>query len=387
MMQGRQTGQPSTERQRMPREGTLLVYAPRSDSFADEHERSTHFGIAARIAAIKGYRFEGAYDPGKTYAEPVYFVPSDTLVEGPETLQLGIRSDESLFGGMVPFPFVATKSITHPLVADDSERPEGWSLQFGSAIRDAVHRGFTVFCVEDARRAFHRLLAGGAVRIKPVRATGGRDQEVVSSAGALDRCLERLDEADLASYGLVLEENLRDVTTCSIGEIRVAGLAAAYCGSQRLTKDNSGRTVYGGSDLMVVRGSLGDLRRTNLPQALQIAAEQAQLYESAALRAYPGLIVSRRNYDVAQGLDHRGTWRSGVLEQSWRVGGASPAEVAALEAFCSDPALERVRASSIELYGESREPPAHATVYFSGHDSRVGPITKYALVSHHDVEQ
>jgi hypothetical protein len=386
MRDGQHSDHTFAEREPMEEKGTLLVYAPEGDSFTDEHECATHFRIAERVAALKGYRFEGGFDPGRTYSGPIFIVPTDTLVEGPQIKALGITGHDGLFGGVVPFPFVATKAITHPLVAEDAERPEGWSWQFASATRDAVHRGFTAFCPKDARRAFRRLFEMGPVRVKPVRATGGRGQVVVSSAEALDDCLAQLDEAELASCGLVLEENLADVVTCSIGEIHVAGLVAAYYGTQRLTRDNSGRTVYGGSDLTVLRGSLDELRRSRLPQELQIAATQAGLYDRAAREAYPGLIASRRNYDVAQGLDHRGTWRSGVLEQSWRVGGASPAEIAALEAFRSEPALTRVRASSIEAYGEPCEPPPHATIYFRGHDGRVGPITKYALVSHDDIQ-
>jgi len=42
----------------------------------------------------------------------------------------------------------------------------------------------------------------------------------------------------------VLEEELGDVTTYSVGQVRVAGLVASYCGTQSLTTDNSGATVY-----------------------------------------------------------------------------------------------------------------------------------------------
>jgi hypothetical protein len=92
------------------------------------------------------------------------------------------------------------------------------------------------------------------------------------------------------------------------------------------------------------------------------------------------MFASRRNYDVIQGLDAAGRRRSGVLEQSWRVGGASGAEVAALEAFRADPALRTVRTSTVEVYGEGVPPPPHAVVYFRGVDDQVGPITKYAMV-------
>ena len=92
----------------------------------------------------------------------------------------------------------------------------------------------------------------------------------------------------------------------------------------------------------------------------------------------PRLYASRCNYDIAQGRDERGHWRSGVLEQSWRVGGASGAEIAALEAFHADPTLNVVRASTVELYGHDVELPDNVVIYFHGHDEKVGPILKYA---------
>ena len=68
-----------------------------------------------------------------------------------------------------------------------------------------------------------------------------------------------------------------------------------------------------------------------------------------------------------------------MLEQSWRIGGASAAEVAALEVFRTDPEVRAVRAATVEVYGEATIPP-HAIVQFSGHDEHTGPITKYTLV-------
>jgi len=74
---------------------------------------------------------------------------------------------------------------------------------------------------------------------------------------------------------------------------------------------------------------------------------------------------------------------TGVLEQSWRIGGASVAEVAALQALLDDPSLESVRAASVEVHEAQATVPAGATVYFSGVDEHVGPITKYAQVRPH----
>ena len=163
----------------------------------------------------------------------------------------------------------------------------------------------------------------------------------------------------------------------------VAELVATYCGTQRLTTDNSGATVYGGSDLLIVRGDFDALLRLDFARDARLAITQARVYDAAAVACFPGLFASRRNYDVAQGNDADGQWRSGVLEQSWRIGGASAAEIAALEAFRADAALDAVPASCLEIYGASEPAPPHALVYFCGIDERVGPITKYALVEHH----
>jgi hypothetical protein len=72
-----------------------------------------------------------------------------------------------------------------------------------------------------------------------------------------------------------------------------------------------------------------------------------------------------------------------VLEQSWRIGGASGAEVAALEAFTADPALFVLHARCVELYGDGHVMPEHATVYYRDIDARVGMLTKYTLVERH----
>ena len=92
------------------------------------------------------------------------------------------------------------------------------------------------------------------------------------------------------------------------------------------------------------------------------------------------MFASRRNYDVLRGRDARGQWHCGVLEQSWRIGGASGPEVAALEAFRADPGLRAVHARSTEAYGADAKPASGAIVHFHGVDSRAGPLAKYTFV-------
>jgi hypothetical protein len=351
-----------------------------AQDFASRHEAVVRHQLSVKLAALTDSDFAGNYDPAVRYPGPMYFVPSDTLVGLDATKALGICGEHDLFGGVVPYPFAATKVITHPLVKPDASAPGGWSHAFSRRVSDIVHTGFSVFTAEDARRAGLLLLESSAVRLKPARAAGGRGQIVVSTRSELETALGAMDATELSSWGLVIEENLSEVTTYSVGQVRVADLVASYYGTQRLTRDNGGRLVYGGSDLLVVRGEFGALLGLDLPEDARLAVLQGRAYDAAAIDCFTGMFASRRNYDVARGIDAESRWRSGVIEQSWRIGGASGAEIAALEAFRADPLLRSVRASTVEVYGETEPPPRHAAVYFQDADKQVGLITKYALV-------
>jgi len=120
------------------------------------------------------------------------------------------------------------------------------------------------------------------------------------------------------------------------------------------------------------------------PADARLAIAQARTYDEAVARSFPGFFASRRNYDVVKGFDSRQRSWSGVLEQSWRLGGASSAEALALQAFRAQPELRAVDASCTELYGAHDVPPADALIYFDGVDPHAGPMTKYAQVRSHD---
>ena len=151
---------------------------------------------------------------------------------------------------------------------------------------------------------------------------------------------------------------MTEVTTFSVGQVRVADLVASYYGTQRLTPDNSGATVYGGSDSWSSRGAISrPWPHSILPRMRGSRWRRRKSTTQAAtdmLRWHVRLPPQLRR---RPGLDAAGRLRCGVLEQSWRIGGASGAEVAALEAFRADPGLRAVRASTVEIYGEAEPPP------------------------------
>jgi hypothetical protein len=359
--------------------GSVVALTADHRSFDSEHEHLTRAETARRLAGLKRYAWCGEYDRTRDYAKPLYFVPSDTLAGHDAAHRLGIRDLHDLFGGVVPHPFVATKVITHSLVDADAARPAGWEPRFGAQVGAAVLRGFSAFAHEDACRAGLQLLQQGPVRIKPACATGGRDQTVAKDAAALARCLDAMAADEIEAHGVVLEENLDTPLTFSVGQVIIDDTVATYHGVQRQTSDNRGAMAYGGSDLHIVRGGFDALLARPLPPAVRLAIRQAQRYHDAVLDCFPGFFASRINYDIVQGRAADGGMRSGVLEQSWRIGGATGAEIAALETFRDRPACCAVRASCFEAYGHCAPPP-EATFYFRGVDAQVGPLVKYAVI-------
>jgi hypothetical protein len=354
----------------------VVCYAP---EIQPPHDGACHRGFAKQIASLMNVPFRGEFDPARTYGGRVFFVPSETL-SYQEAEGLGIHSERDLFGGVVPAAFVATKAIAHPLIAPDAHAPETWNCDLASDLDGIVHAGFAAFAMADAHAAGLRLLTHGAARIKPTWESGSRGQCVFRDPHELEAALARIDEARMRACGVVLEQNLEKVRTYSAGEARVAGSGIAYWGTQNETLNNDGETVYGGSDLIFIRGQLQDLLRRTLDGGLRVAIEQACAFDIAVRLRFPSMFASRRNYDIAQGLDAQSRWRSGLLEQSWRIGGATGAELCAISAFRNDESLGMVRASTVELYGEAAEPPVFAKVHFRGTDPDVGPITKYTVV-------
>lgn len=359
--------------------GVVAALLPEGATQLSEHERCTLLGFARELAALRGEDLAGFHVRGSSHPGHVYFVPHSTL-RADEASALGIAGSEDLFGGVVPHAFVATKAISHPLIDSSAPAPAGWNPHFGWDIADCVLRGYTAFCVADARAAGRQLLARGPVRLKPVRASGSRGQAVVHDGIELLHALQGMDGEEIATHGLVLEENLQELRTLSIGQVHAAGLTASYFGWQRATRNNRGLVVYGGSDLTMVRGGYDALLALQLAPEVVHALRQARHYDAAVRGCYPGFYASRSNYDVILGRDAAGAMRAAVLEQSWRAGGGTGPELAGLARLQAEPRCQVVRAASVEVFGHSPEPPPGATVYYRGTDPHVGPMTKYTIL-------
>ncbi|MFJ2686674.1 DUF3182 family protein [Pseudomonas sp. NPDC087342] len=360
-----------------------LVVAHSVRPEAPLHEVETNRALAKWLAQILGLKYGGSYDPEQHSGRDLYLLPTQTLVGVANARQLGVRGPEDLWGGYVDHDFICTKAISHGLLNRDAHAPEGWSPLFSERVRNVVLDGLSVFSLEDARPAAEHLLESGPIRLKPIHACAGRGQEVIKSLNEFDAILARPDAEQLFTEGVVLEQDLDQVITHSVGQTFIGDKVLSYCGDQYLTEDGRGEQVYGGSNLLVVQGYYEDLLELELPDDVRLAIQQAQVFDNAADEAYPGFYASRRNYDIAQGLDSNGKQRSGVLEQSWRMGGASSAEVAALQSFINDPGMSAIRVSSVETYID-QPLPADAIEVYRGPAENSDFLLKYVTVKSYD---
>lgn len=363
------------------RRAVSRLVAPYPRDGAPVHERTTQTHLAKRLAGLLDADFVPERPEATDLA--VYYVPAETLVGEQPARALGIRSIDDLFGGVVPHAFVGTKAITHGLAPGQARRPAGWNADLAQRLDGSVLRGYTAFSREDARRGGADLLAQGPVRLKPVHAMAGRGQVRLETRQELDDALQAMADTGFED-GLVIEEDLREVSTYSVGIVEVGGRTITYVGTQSLTRDNDGHEVYGGSVLRVAPGGFDVLLSLRLQDIERRAVDLARRYDAEALAGYPTIIASRRNYDIAQGLDARDRPRCGVLEQSWRLGGASVAEVAALEAFRADADLKWICAGTEERYGADAPPvPQGYTVVFDDADDTVGQLRKSGGIIEH----
>lgn len=345
---------------------------------ATEHDVASQVHLARQLAILLQCRAIDPYRPDRQRQHNCYYVPDRTLMGLARARALGISGAGQLYGGVVPHHFVATKSISHALWSAASTAPPGWSYALGAQLYPHVLHGFSAFAREDGLRAGRLLLGDGPLCIKPVHATAGRGQRVVNDIQELAEALTpEAWQGDLRG-AVVLEENLFELQTFSVGWCHAGQHALAYVGTQELTRDNHNQEVYGGSVLHCRRGGRESLDALAQDDTQRAAINAARAYDQAVSTAFPAMLASRRNYDIAIGRNVHGQRRVGVLEQSWRAGGASAAEVAALLYLAIHTADDSICAYTRERYGLEAGLPPDGDLVYHGCDSQLGPMTKAA---------
>ena len=354
----------------------ICVVSQSSDS---RHNVASVEAIAERLAKLTGIRL-GSTVQHFDDAVRTFFVPTFSLIRHshPE-----LDADQ-FWGGCVDQEFMTTKLATHPAWTEEDALPTGWMPQFAKDLEGAALSGYSVFSHDHAAQAGAFLLDKRKIRLKDPYASGGKKQSVFQNNHELDLFLQTLSESDIAR-GMVIEEDIENSSTYSVGQVSLAGLTMSYLGRQYTASDLNGETVYAGSRLYVARGGWDALRiRLRMPVAHRII-DGAQRYDTAAEQHF-GLVASRKNYDVLVGPVTEDGFCCGVLEQSWRVGGASPAEILALEAMTADSSVSALKVVARETYGAEPRFAADDFVVYAGEDDIGQPLHKYARIEklYHD---
>ncbi|WP_435656570.1 DUF3182 family protein [Brucella pituitosa] len=355
----------------------IRVVCQSSDS---PHNVASVEALAARLCSLTGRHLLPtlqSFDENNG----TFFVPTFALVRQDGHPEMSI---ENFYGGIIHHGFMATKLVTHPHWHDDDNLPEGWAGNFAAWLQDCVLPGFSVFSHGHALDAAGTLLKKHKVRFKNPYASGGKDQIVIETVRALDGFLETVSDREIAN-GLVIEEHVENSTTYSVGLVQIENHIGSYLGRQYTSQDNDGSAVYAGSRLRMVRGGWDALlRQLHSPVAHRIV-ENARRYDEAA-RQHLGLVASRRNYDVLVGPITENGVRCGVLEQSWRVGGASPAEILAMEKLMQDESITAVQAFLRESREQAPTFRDDDFIVYSGEDDFGQPLHKYARIEkiYHD---
>lgn len=301
---------------------------------------------------------------GKNY----YHIPSKPISSA-DAEKYGIKSSEDIFGGVVEDLLHANKGILHTTLSNTSLHPSGYSQDFPKLIRNAVLPGYTAFSKAEAVEIMKCMNkhGTGSVRLKDPLESDASGQYVITNTIELDNVLSKYSDKNIFENGLVLEANINEAVTLSVGLIIFGNQEYSYFGKQKSVFHN-GRSKYGGTEIAMFRGNFNNLiNRVDTGSNLHIAISQTSTVFDAFGTLDP--ILSRANFDVVQGFNNKGEFLSGVTDQSFRLGGASPAEVLAISKLNSDKNIECVNAEVDLIYDPTSKPPDPEDVIFLDHST------------------
>lgn len=325
-----------------------------------------------------------------------------------------------IYGSVLPEGLFArsTKAQVHlPTYGDNS--PLWYDSRFAQGLEGSTVPGHTCFSVDGLRQAAKELFEDfPTLRVKAVHGASGEDQTVVKSARDVDRYIDErargpsgsvyvYDEL-LGDIGIVVEANLANVRAWSVTETRLPGATYTSIGRQTEAEvclpDGTSMQEYGGTTAATFRGpthKVGNIHgiqvRKKHPEDTQTIVLDQRVLIAAQRHIWAmdgwqrdGIQRTRANVDVLVGtLVSRNRPPQTIVrtvEDSGRIGGASPEEALAIWMLNADPKLPFAVHSSRHLFSESagnlwgqfcaQSPYSH--VYWKGADRSWGG--KYVMM-------
>lgn len=301
----------------------------------------------------------------------------------------GLSAPPWVYGSVLPDDLWerSTKAQVH-LPPDGESTPWWYDSRFAQKLQSNTVPGHTCFSVDGLRRATKELFHDfTTLRVKAVHGASGEDQTVVASAQEMDRYIDERAHGpsgtvyelnqSLSRTGIVVEANLADVTAWSVTETRLPGATYTSIGRQTETEvclpDGSSIQEYGGTTAATFRGPVHKVsnidgvkvRKTHPGDAPQTIALDQRVLTAAQRHIHAmdgwskdGVFRTRANVDVLVGTikpknrSPRTVVRS--VEDSGRIGGASPEEALSIRRLKADPTLPFAVHSSRHLFDEEK---------------------------------
>ena len=301
-------------------------------------------------------RLAASLAEAQKFSQPYYFLPTPITQEQGE--KHGIQSADDFYGAMVDHLQHADKGQLHEIVPEADNVPAHYSAEFARAVREVVLPGYTAYSKEDAIKAYLKLKKelpdGDKIRLKDPSASDCDRQFVLESEAHLRAILDRIFHPFPFENGLVLEQNLNDVSTTTGGKVRVNGSTYQFIGNQVETSipnpEGGTKTVYGGGDLLITNGFLPQEMLSSNQQELTLRL--GHTYD-----AYANLAphVSRISFDMVSGLDSHGNEVQGITDPTMRVGGNDPSVIESMHHL--NDTTRRVKAQTRLVYASSNDYP------------------------------
>ncbi len=304
--------------------------------------------VAKYIADYLGVPYSGEMLGG--VEGNVYYVPPVTQ-ERKSLIADVIKSEEDFYGLIVDDFNHVGKSILHKSVS--SKVPGFYSFEFAKSVEDLVVPGVTVFSKENTEYGYTTVKGVGDfdIRLKLSDRSDGHGQFLLKNIEEVRNVFESLEDKYVNDKGLVLEANVKEAKTISIGFTVLGSDTFSFLAIQKNDiAPEDGRDRYMGANVRVVRGGMNNLKKIaenpDEQKAIEVVGQFYKKYKSF------NPIASRLSFDFLYGLDNKGNTLSGVTDITGRLGGTCPALVLAATEFKQNPYLSTVK-SEVSLNYET----------------------------------
>lgn len=286
-----------------------------------------------------------------------YVVPAKT-VDMETSARFNIRTVDDFYGTMVDSLFQVGKSILHPVV---SGAPKFYSSSFAERVRNLVLPGCSAFSMDDLLRGYDRYAGNGfGLRFKQSNESDGLGQRSVTSRESLLKQAAVLDPRALCEEGVVLEADLLEARTISVGFARIGQDTFSFVAKQKndmVGEKGTARSRYLGAQVLVVKGDIMELLLKGDcsfigPDESRAVAKAVRFNRIYQEEVRP--LASRLSFDVLFGFTNHGDRLCGITDITGRLGGTCPALLTAALRFKEMPATRLVKAEVTLNYHPDR---------------------------------